>query len=247
MYWITPLFNGVALVLAVALASRQDAADKRRRSLEATPAAGEPDASAPGACAPGSSAASHDGAVSPPATPIATHPFHHQTNPRRSHQMTSSTRRTVRRLGVVAGAGVSPSPSPARRSATTRPARLGRTGPRGPGGRGGGERVAPYLEPATSIGIDAPVEGDIPTDVSVYWLEGNIQSILPITTGFEAATDALGWDLTTLSYDPTDPQGAGRGDAAGGRRRRRLHRHVGPDHRHPGHGARGRQVRPGSP
>ena len=41
----------------------------------------------------------------------------------------------------------------------------------------------------------------------MYWLEGNIQSILPITTGFEAATEALGWDLTTLSYDPSDPQG----------------------------------------
>ena len=41
----------------------------------------------------------------------------------------------------------------------------------------------------------------------MYWLEGNIQSILPITGGFEAATEALGWDLTTLTYDPSDPQG----------------------------------------
>ena len=41
----------------------------------------------------------------------------------------------------------------------------------------------------------------------VYWLEGNIQSILPITGGFEAATEALGWDLTTITYDPSDPQG----------------------------------------
>jgi ribose transport system permease protein len=62
VYWITPLFNGVALVLAVALASRRGAQDKRRRSLEATPAAGEPDASAPGAVLTGSTAASHDGA-----------------------------------------------------------------------------------------------------------------------------------------------------------------------------------------
>ena len=49
----------------------------------------------------------------------------------------------------------------------------------------------------------------MPSDISVYWLEGNIQSILPITGGFEEATDALGWDLTTLSYDPADPQGPG--------------------------------------
>ena len=41
----------------------------------------------------------------------------------------------------------------------------------------------------------------------LYWLEGNIQSILPITGGFEAATEALGWDLTTITYDPSDPQG----------------------------------------
>ena len=48
----------------------------------------------------------------------------------------------------------------------------------------------------------APEEGK-----KLYWLEGNIQSILPITGGFEAATEALGWDLTTITYDPSDPQG----------------------------------------
>jgi ribose transport system permease protein len=59
VYWITPLFNGIALVLAVALASRRLAADRRRRSLEAAPAAGEPDASAPGSVLAGTSASSH--------------------------------------------------------------------------------------------------------------------------------------------------------------------------------------------
>jgi len=83
-------------------------------------------------------------------------------------------------------------------------------------GSGGGdvaaaaqERVAPFLEPAASIGITETVDGEVPGDVSVYWLEGNIQSILPITAGFEEATGALGWDLTTLTYDPADPQGPG--------------------------------------
>ena len=33
VYWITPLFNGLALILAVALASRRVAAVRRRRSL----------------------------------------------------------------------------------------------------------------------------------------------------------------------------------------------------------------------
>ena len=71
------------------------------------------------------------------------------------------------------------------------------------------ERVAPYLQPSTSVGIEEPVEGEVPSDVSVYWLEGNIQSILPITSGFESATEALGWNLTTLTYDPADPQAPG--------------------------------------
>ena len=43
----------------------------------------------------------------------------------------------------------------------------------------------------------------------MYWLEGNIQSILPITQGFRDATKALGWNLTVLTYDPSDPQGPG--------------------------------------
>ena len=41
----------------------------------------------------------------------------------------------------------------------------------------------------------------------LYWLEGNIQSILPITGGFKSAAAALGWNLTVLTYDPSDPQG----------------------------------------
>lgn len=85
------------------------------------------------------------------------------------------------------------------------------------GGEGGGsaeesaqaaeERLAPFLEPATEIQIDEPLSEPPPDGISVYWLEGNIQSILPLTEGFEDATDALGWDLTTVTYDPADPQG----------------------------------------
>jgi ribose transport system substrate-binding protein len=124
--------------------------------------------------------------------------------------MTSSTRRTAHRLAVVAGAcalaGVAAAPAA---SATTAPPGSDGAAPSEPASAAAAAaaRVAPFLEPATSIGIDAPVEGDIPNDVSVYWLEGNIESILPITDGFEGATEALGWDLTTLSYDPSDPQG----------------------------------------
>jgi len=63
VYWITPLFNGLALIIAVALASRRVAATRRRKSLEAEPAAGEPDASSPGRVMHGTSATEHDGAL----------------------------------------------------------------------------------------------------------------------------------------------------------------------------------------
>lgn len=69
------------------------------------------------------------------------------------------------------------------------------------------ERVAPYLEPITEIPVTEPLDSVPEPGQTVYWLEGNIQSILPITGGFEAATAALGWDLTTITYDPADPQG----------------------------------------
>ena len=69
------------------------------------------------------------------------------------------------------------------------------------------ERVGPYLEPVTEIPVDVPLDAPPEEGNSLYWLEGNIQSILPITGGFEAAAEAIGWDLTTVTYDPADPQG----------------------------------------
>ena len=69
------------------------------------------------------------------------------------------------------------------------------------------ERVEPFLQPITEIPVDVPLDAPPAEGKKLYWLEGNIQSILPITGGFEAATDAIGWDLTTITYDPSDPQG----------------------------------------
>src|SRR4051795_1785416 len=68
-------------------------------------------------------------------------------------------------------------------------------------------RIEQYLQPATSIGMSTKLTGKPPAGKKVYWLEGNIQSILPITGGFKDATGALGWNLTVLTYDPADPQG----------------------------------------
>jgi ribose transport system substrate-binding protein len=71
------------------------------------------------------------------------------------------------------------------------------------------EDLAPYLAQPTAISIDQPLTQPPPAGKKVYWLEGNIQSILPLTEGFKGATAALGWQLTVLSYDPADPQGPG--------------------------------------
>ncbi len=69
------------------------------------------------------------------------------------------------------------------------------------------KNLAPYLAKPTTISVDQPLTQRPPTGKKVYWLEGNIQSILPLTGGFKQAAAALGWQLTVLTYDPTDPQG----------------------------------------
>jgi ribose transport system substrate-binding protein len=94
--------------------------------------------------------------------------------------------------------------------ATTAAASAGAASPAGSSsdpGTAAKTRIEPYLKPATSIGITTPLTGKPPTGKKVYWLEGNIQSILPITGGFKEAASALGWNLTVLTYDPADPQG----------------------------------------
>jgi ribose transport system substrate-binding protein len=68
-------------------------------------------------------------------------------------------------------------------------------------------RIKPLLDPITEIPVTEKLEAAPAKGKKLYWLEGNIQSILPITGGFEAAAKAIGWDLTTITYDPSDPQG----------------------------------------
>lgn len=68
------------------------------------------------------------------------------------------------------------------------------------------DRIAPFLKPATSIGIDIPLDATPETGKNVVWLEGNIEDIVAIGEGLKAATSALGWNLRTLTYDTADPQ-----------------------------------------
>jgi ribose transport system substrate-binding protein len=74
-------------------------------------------------------------------------------------------------------------------------------------GEAAAARIKPLLEPITEIPVTEKLDAAPAKGKKLYWLEGNIQSILPITGGFEAATKAIGWDLTTITYDPSDPQG----------------------------------------
>jgi ribose transport system substrate-binding protein len=67
---------------------------------------------------------------------------------------------------------------------------------------------ASFLKPATGLNIDTPLTAAPEKGKRVFWLEGNNGGAAPITPGFRAATAALGWTLTTLSYDPADPQSA---------------------------------------
>jgi len=66
--------------------------------------------------------------------------------------------------------------------------------------------LASFLKQATSIGITTPLRAAPPKGKVVYWLQGNIGDITTITDGYKAATAALGWKLTTLTYDTTNPQ-----------------------------------------
>jgi ABC-type sugar transport system substrate-binding protein len=68
-------------------------------------------------------------------------------------------------------------------------------------------RIQPLLDPVTKIPVTEKLKAVPDKGKKLYWLEGNIQSIAPITGGFQAATKAIGWDLTTITYDPSDPQG----------------------------------------
>jgi len=68
-------------------------------------------------------------------------------------------------------------------------------------------RIQPLLDPVTQIPVTEKLKAVPEKGKKLYWLEGNIESIAPITGGFEAASKAICWDLTTITYDPSDPQG----------------------------------------
>ncbi|NNE72667.1 MAG: hypothetical protein HKN26_03310, partial [Acidimicrobiales bacterium] len=81
----------------------------------------------------------------------------------------------------------------------------------GTDGGGGGDGLAAAqaavdanATPPTDIGPTVPLDS-VPETKTVAWLECELPSCLDITPGFEAATDALGWELLPISVQSFDP------------------------------------------
>jgi ABC-type sugar transport system substrate-binding protein len=70
------------------------------------------------------------------------------------------------------------------------------------------ERVAPYLSIATDLTVTKPLSGRPPKGRKVYVILGNAGEPLQSIPAFKEATQALGWSLTTLTIDPSNPQAA---------------------------------------
>ncbi len=123
----------------------------------------------------------------------------------------------VAALALAAGLAACGSDDDSSESVTTEPAAATDTGATDTGATDSGssaeadaaaaaDRVEAALQPITEIGVDVPLDETPPTGITVAWIGGGLQSTQPITPGYQGATEALGWDLVIIDYDPADPQ-----------------------------------------
>lgn len=72
------------------------------------------------------------------------------------------------------------------------------------------EIAADLRERPTSIGIDEPITGEIPEGLEVYFIQCGLPVCVEWGNYFEAATDALGWNLTRVNggLAPEEVKGA---------------------------------------
>ena len=120
--------------------------------------------------------------------------------------MTSSTRRAVHRIGVVAGAGI----------LAVGLAGAGRLGDHGAAGsvrpgvggrrRGGSASPRSSSRPRRSASTPRWRARSRPTSACTGWRATSSRSCRSPPAS-RPPPRPLGWDLTTLSYDPSDPQG----------------------------------------
>ena len=64
--------------------------------------------------------------------------------------------------------------------------------------------VEQYRDPNQPIGVTIPLTG-VPEPHTIAWLECELESCPYLTVGFEAATEALGWELLTISSESANP------------------------------------------
>ena len=64
--------------------------------------------------------------------------------------------------------------------------------------------VEQYRDPNQPIGVTIPLTG-VPEPQTFAWLECELESCPYITVGFEAATEALGWELVVISSESANP------------------------------------------
>ena len=64
--------------------------------------------------------------------------------------------------------------------------------------------VEQYRDPNQPIGVTIPLDGT-PEPKTIAWLECELESCPYITTGFEDATEALGWELLVISSESANP------------------------------------------
>lgn len=65
--------------------------------------------------------------------------------------------------------------------------------------------VDEFSERPTEIPNSAPIQGEIPTDVTAYFISCGAPACEAEIPIFEEATGILGWELVAISTDPTDP------------------------------------------
>lgn len=58
--------------------------------------------------------------------------------------------------------------------------------------------LAGLLERPTSIGVTEPLEGDVPADKTVYWIQCGVIACVSLGDAIEEATGALGWNLVRV-------------------------------------------------
>ena len=64
---------------------------------------------------------------------------------------------------------------------------------------GAEERAAAAEERPTEIAVSEPIDGEVPENKTVYWLECSIEACTQLGDSLQDATDALGWNLRRVN------------------------------------------------